>query len=209
MMSKLKDKAKVAPGADVKTIWIGNLLPDVKDDDVHGLFYAFGEIANVKVIPSQNMAFVEYTTHESAKAAITQSAASPPIIGGRPVKVDWAKPQKQVDSSQTVAGAHASLPPPVGSAPSGPWGAYYPSMNPQMYGAYHDMQHHYQGGYPYAPYGFQTPVPQPDHMIPRAQGNAASTQKDSKKRKVDSPAIAASVAGENAPKRQKVADLPN
>eukprot|EP01122_Echinamoeba_exundans_P009141 TRINITY_DN3163_c0_g1_i2.p1 TRINITY_DN3163_c0_g1~~TRINITY_DN3163_c0_g1_i2.p1 ORF type:complete len:264 (-),score=15.04 TRINITY_DN3163_c0_g1_i2:529-1320(-) len=56
LMSKLKDKAKPDPGVDAKVVWVGNLPADAKEEDLRGQFYAYGEIASVKVISSQNIA---------------------------------------------------------------------------------------------------------------------------------------------------------
>lgn len=100
------------------------------EGDIQGQFYVFGDIASIKIVSAQQIAFVEFATHEAAKSAISKSIASPPVLGGQIAKVDWAKPPKAGFASPALPNA---LPPPVGVNPLG-WGVYYPSMNPNQMG---------------------------------------------------------------------------
>jgi cold-inducible RNA-binding protein len=59
-------------------IYVGNLAPDVTDDELREAFAPFGEIASVKVIrdgatgESRGFGFVEMPSEEQAKAAINE-----------------------------------------------------------------------------------------------------------------------------------------
>ncbi|MFZ6035558.1 MAG: RNA recognition motif domain-containing protein [Patescibacteria group bacterium] len=76
---------------------MGNLAYGVTDEDLGSAFAASGTVASAKVITdrvtgrSRGFGFVEMSTDEEAQAAI--QAMDGQDIGGRPVKVNEARPQ--------------------------------------------------------------------------------------------------------------------
>lgn len=218
MLGRAKSTAREDPGPEVKTVWVGNLPAETTEAELRDRFYVYGEIASVKVISAQGIAFVEYSTHEAAKTAVDACVASPPMFGSQLTNIDWAKPKKQADPDMPQVPVQT---PPVGVASSA-WGAFYPSMNPQRMGAYPETQRPQQyqqmyAGYAYSayPYPYQaqsytsqgTIASQPAHMIPK---QASKGKKDGsadatvKKRAADSTS-----SGTSQPKRQKTQESSN
>lgn len=62
----------------------------VKEIDVSEIFAPFGQIENIKILPSKNCAFVKYMDIESAVRAFNQMANGA-VIRGQPIKVGWGK----------------------------------------------------------------------------------------------------------------------
>jgi RNA-binding protein 26 len=53
-----------------------------------GYFGRFGQIVNVQVLPDEDKAYVQFSTHESAAAAVSSPKA---VFGNRFIKLVWAK----------------------------------------------------------------------------------------------------------------------
>lgn len=79
-------------------LYCGNLPFTMRDDDLNQLFAEFGEIVEAKVITdresgrSKGFGFVEFTTAESAEAAI--QALNESEVDGRSIFVKVARPKQ-------------------------------------------------------------------------------------------------------------------
>lgn len=65
---------KAPEDKDVKTIWVGlmGLGATVSDKDLRDQFYAYGEVANINIVPQSNCAFVTYTDRAAAEQAVSK-----------------------------------------------------------------------------------------------------------------------------------------
>lgn len=82
--------------ANPKKLFVGSLPYSTTEDELHQLFSQYGEITELRVITdratgrSKGIAFVTYTTEESAQAAI--EAMNNYELGGRTIVVNVARP---------------------------------------------------------------------------------------------------------------------
>jgi len=80
-------------------IYVGNIPYDLSEDELMGLFGAHGEVLSAKVIidretgRSKGFAFVSMANEEEANAAV--DALNGADIGGRPAKVNIARPREE------------------------------------------------------------------------------------------------------------------
>jgi len=127
------------------TVYVGNLTPDVHDDLIRSIFQPFGVIEEVRTQRDKGYAFVRYSTHEGAKAAIANVSGQ--TIGTRPVKCSWGKERTGANSTpmpgppptmwgtQTYMGYQAPYQQPYPSYPPYPYGYGAPPYPPHQYGA--------------------------------------------------------------------------
>ncbi|MEO0794010.1 MAG: RNA-binding protein [Verrucomicrobiota bacterium] len=80
-------------------IYVGNIPYDLSDDELMGIFGAHGEVVSAKVIidretgRSKGFAFVSMANEDEANAAV--EALNGADIGGRPAKVNIARPREE------------------------------------------------------------------------------------------------------------------
>ncbi len=78
-------------------IYVGNLSYEVTDEDLRGLFEAYGEVTSANVITdkftssSKGFGFVEMTARDAALKAIQELRGRE--VRGRAINVDEARPQ--------------------------------------------------------------------------------------------------------------------
>ena len=91
------------PPADpnITTLWVGNLLPDMTQEDLRDVFYAYGHIQSVHIVPKSKCAFVEYTDRAAAEYAASQLHNNC-VIKGRSLSLNWAKPRAQSLSGNSI-----------------------------------------------------------------------------------------------------------
>ena len=83
-------------------LYVGNLSFDVSDADLEQAFSEYGEIASATVIKdrdsnrSKGFGFVEFVQEADAQKA--KEAMNGKELGGRALKVDEAKPQRERSS---------------------------------------------------------------------------------------------------------------
>jgi RNA recognition motif-containing protein len=83
-------------------LYVGNLSFDVSDADLEQAFSEYGEIASATVIKdrdtnrSKGFGFVEFVQEADAQRA--KEAMNGKELGGRALKVDEAKPQRERSS---------------------------------------------------------------------------------------------------------------
>jgi len=85
-----------------KRLYVGNLDYAVTEAALHELFETVGEVGSVSLITdrmtgrSKGFAFVEMVDDTAAREAIDQLNGT--MLGQRPVKVDEARPRREMDS---------------------------------------------------------------------------------------------------------------
>mmetsp|Transcript_36369 Transcript_36369/g.90849 ORF Transcript_36369/g.90849 Transcript_36369/m.90849 type:complete len:368 (-) Transcript_36369:901-2004(-) len=133
----------------ITTLFVAGLDASVTESDIRDVFYPFGEIRSIKMVPRQvgrrprdrrlmehslfqlmqQAAFVTYTTRKAAEDAAEKLFKSL-TIGGRRAKLMWGR--------QSSSDATAPAAPPAGypSIPQPGIGQrlYYPSADPATYG---------------------------------------------------------------------------
>ncbi|HSM55199.1 MAG TPA: RNA-binding protein [Candidatus Sulfomarinibacteraceae bacterium] len=81
----------------VKRIYVGNLPYDVTEDDVRDLFAEYGDVQSVTMINDRDtgrfrgFSFVEMDDAEASDAIRALDGAE---VGGRPIKVNEARPRE-------------------------------------------------------------------------------------------------------------------
>ncbi|KAI7904468.1 uncharacterized protein BX663DRAFT_550847 [Cokeromyces recurvatus] len=73
----------------VTSVYVGNLPPNVSDNDLVQPFQRFGFIQEVKLQADKGFAFVKLDTHQNAANAIVHLQGM--IINGREAKLSWGK----------------------------------------------------------------------------------------------------------------------
>jgi len=82
----------------VMNIYVGNLPYNTTEDDLHGLFSAYGEVSSAKIIMdrdtgrSKGFGFVEMSDGGQGQAAI--EALEGTDLGGRNLRVNEARPRE-------------------------------------------------------------------------------------------------------------------
>jgi RNA recognition motif-containing protein len=79
-------------------IYVGNLAPDVTEEDLKKEFGAYGQVSSVNIIKdrftggSRGFGFVEMPSKEEASAAI--ASLNTKVVRGQPLKVNEARPRE-------------------------------------------------------------------------------------------------------------------
>lgn len=82
-------------------IYVGNLSFEITEDDLRQAFEAFGEVLSATVVKdkfsgeSRGFGFVEMPVKAEGEAAI--GGLNGQELGGRPIKVDEARPRREGD----------------------------------------------------------------------------------------------------------------
>jgi len=145
--------AELTPPDDegICSLWVGGITPHITQQDLHDAFYAYGEVAEIKLLPERRCAFVTYTVRKAAEEA-ARALYRKLSVKGCNLKLWWAKGHTADDRDGPGGGggggrgggggAPSGPPPPPGvAAPPGAPGAraHYPSMNPSAMGARPDQ----------------------------------------------------------------------
>ncbi|XP_044483823.1 polyadenylate-binding protein RBP47B' [Mangifera indica] len=90
------------------TIFVGNLDPNVTEEELRQTFLHFGEIVNVKIPVGRGCGFVQFAARTSAEETILRMQGH--VIGQQQVRISWGRKQDvtgslgaQVDQSQWSA----------------------------------------------------------------------------------------------------------
>ncbi|XP_015571309.1 polyadenylate-binding protein RBP47B' [Ricinus communis] len=73
------------------TIFVGNLDPNVTEEELRPIFLQFGEIVYVKIPVGRGCGFVQFATRASAEEAIQRMQGH--VIGQQPVRISWGRKQ--------------------------------------------------------------------------------------------------------------------
>jgi len=106
MLSRMSDRSQIREPADntVSTVWVGGVdTAKISDGDLRDVFYHFGEIRGINLVPDKACAFVEFVTHESARNAVQKKHGNCKVKGIS-LAVNWANKSKR---------GHAEGPPPA------------------------------------------------------------------------------------------------
>ncbi|KAH8547934.1 hypothetical protein BGW37DRAFT_508456 [Umbelopsis sp. PMI_123] len=79
--------------AYVTTVYVGNLPPNLTQEEIAPVFGQFGIVHEIKMQADRGFAFVKLDSHEGAANAIVQLQGA--NMGGRPVKLSWGKNRSQ------------------------------------------------------------------------------------------------------------------
>mmetsp|Transcript_22277 Transcript_22277/g.32420 ORF Transcript_22277/g.32420 Transcript_22277/m.32420 type:complete len:435 (-) Transcript_22277:177-1481(-) len=146
-------RMELTPPSDgsVTTLWVGGVDADITADDLRDIFYAYGHLQNIHVVPASRCAFVDYGDRAAAEYAASQLYNNL-TVKGRTLSLNWAKPRAQAlvggseptrddndavllppgmsasDMKSILPTSASGPPPPPGPPPS------YPSMDPQRMG---------------------------------------------------------------------------
>jgi RNA recognition motif-containing protein len=80
----------------VSKLYVGNLSYSVTTDQLQELFSNHGQVKDVRVIEGKGFAFVEMSSTSEAEKA--KDALDGSDFGGRTLRVDEARPQRDRDS---------------------------------------------------------------------------------------------------------------
>ncbi|KAK3032993.1 hypothetical protein RJ639_035821 [Escallonia herrerae] len=131
------------------TVFIGNLDPNVTEEELRQLFLQFGEIFNVKIPAAKGCGFVQYGTiflslycltylyRTNAEEAIQRMQGA--VIGQQVVRLSWGR-----NPRQDLPGNWQADPSQWGSAYYG----YGQGYDAYSYGATHDPSQYPYGAYP-------------------------------------------------------------
>ncbi|KAJ8551372.1 hypothetical protein K7X08_000742 [Anisodus acutangulus] len=129
------------------TVYVGNLDPNLTEEELRHVFLQFGEIVYVKIPASKGCGFVQFAARSSAEEAIQRMQGA--VVGQHVVRVSWGRsPTAKQDSG-------------LWGQPSDPsqWSAYYgygQGYDAYAYGASQDPSLYAYGAYAgYAQYPHQ------------------------------------------------------
>jgi RNA recognition motif-containing protein len=71
------------------TVFVGNLDPNVTEEELRQIFCQFGEILSVKIPSSRVLGFVQFAARASAEEAIQRMQGT--VIGQQSVRVSWGR----------------------------------------------------------------------------------------------------------------------
>lgn len=74
-------------------LYVGNLSYSVAEQELQGLFAAYGEIKQITIISGKGFGFVEMTNAEDAEKA--KNALNGTEFQGRQLKIDEARPMRE------------------------------------------------------------------------------------------------------------------
>lgn len=138
-----KERNTLVPPEDesVATFFVGGLEEGIEKEDLAGVFYPYGELKSVNLVPLKRCAFVTFVTRGDAERA-GEALAGNLVVKGKKLKLMWGKPLKQRDAPGLPRHKEGvqqiqppAPPPPLASVGAGAGTSYYPSMDPQTYGS--------------------------------------------------------------------------
>mmetsp|Transcript_11221 Transcript_11221/g.14566 ORF Transcript_11221/g.14566 Transcript_11221/m.14566 type:complete len:420 (-) Transcript_11221:3-1262(-) len=78
----------------ITSLWIGNMDDSISQQDLKDVFYQYGELASIRMIPRQRCAFVEFTLRDAAERA-AQTLYNCLYIKGFRLRLTWATRPKE------------------------------------------------------------------------------------------------------------------
>lgn len=131
MLNRAKERPSLqAPeNQSISTLWIGGLTDRISEGNLRDMFYHYGEIRAIKVVPRQQCAFVEFTTRDAAQRA-AKAKYNNCVIKGVKLAVNWSKDVK--NGSQPVVHGAPRGPMGPGAPPPAPHTMPIPGYNPHF-----------------------------------------------------------------------------
>ncbi|XP_057777525.1 polyadenylate-binding protein RBP47B'-like isoform X1 [Salvia miltiorrhiza] len=130
------------------TVFIGNLDPNVTEEELRQIFLQFGDIVYVKIPAAKGCGFVQFATRTSAEESIQRMQGT--VIGQQVVRLSWGR---SPTAKQDVAGVWGHTDPNQLSA----YYAYGQGYDAYAYGVTQDPSAYAYGAYAgYGQYPHQT-----------------------------------------------------
>ncbi|KAL3647570.1 Polyadenylate-binding protein rbp47b' [Castilleja foliolosa] len=130
------------------TVYIGNLDPNVTEEELRQIFLQFGDIIYVKIPAAKGCGFVQFAARTSAEESIQRMQGT--VIGQQVVRLSWGR---SPTAKQDVSGVWGQTADPNLSAYYG----YGQGYDPYAYGATQDPSAYAYGAYAgYTQYTQQT-----------------------------------------------------
>jgi len=122
------------------TVFIGNLDPNVTEDELKQIFVHFGEIVYVKIPTTKGCGFVQYTTRASAEDVIQRMQGV--VVGQQVVHLSWGRNPAAKQDVPSIWGQQADP-----SQYSSTYYGYGQGYDAYAYGAAHDPSLYAYGAY--------------------------------------------------------------
>eukprot|EP00128_Syssomonas_multiformis_P010022 Colp12_sorted_trinity150504_noHs@19088 len=71
------------------TVYCGNLPQGTTEEELRGIFSAYGQIANIRMYADKNFAFIRYLSHQNAAMAIVLMTGK--MLKDKQLKISWGK----------------------------------------------------------------------------------------------------------------------
>ncbi|KAF7119423.1 hypothetical protein RHSIM_Rhsim13G0222000 [Rhododendron simsii] len=122
------------------TVFIGNLDPNVTEEELKQIFVHFGEIVYVKIPTTKGCGFVQYTARASAEDAIQRMQGV--VVGQQVVNLSWGRNPAAKQDVPSIWGQQADP-----SQYSSTYYGYGQGYDAYAYGAAHDPALYAYGAY--------------------------------------------------------------
>lgn len=125
LMKRYQDMPKLRPPDDstITSLYIGGVTPDITEKDLRDIFYQYGEISHVNLVPRQNCAFVQFCRRLDAERAADNSYNNL-VLKGQKLIVRWSRGQERREDASLGA---------VNDVPGLPT---LPPPPPELFGSY-------------------------------------------------------------------------
>lgn len=80
---------------ETKKIYMGNLSYSITKDEIKDFLASAGEVTDIALFEDKGFAFVEFSDASSTEKAVNDLGGQD--LGGRPVKIDFARPKQRDD----------------------------------------------------------------------------------------------------------------
>ncbi|KAI8913477.1 armadillo-type protein, partial [Gorgonomyces haynaldii] len=107
-----------------KSLWIGNISPNMKPSDLEAVFTPFGQVESARVLTHKNCGFVNFVHLEDAITA--RAELNGQEVSGNIIKIGFAKVPTKQESSTSVTSSSTDYQSPEGS----PWRNTSPNRPP-------------------------------------------------------------------------------
>ncbi|KAG5517568.1 hypothetical protein RHGRI_038087 [Rhododendron griersonianum] len=122
------------------TVFVGNLDPNVTEEELKQIFVHFGEIVYVKIPTTKGCGFVQYSTRASAEDAIQRMQSV--VVGQQVVHLSWGRNPAAKQDVPSIWGQQADP-----SQYSSTYYGYGQGYDAYAYGAAHDPSLYAYGAY--------------------------------------------------------------
>jgi len=93
LLGKINARSLVPPSdQSIKTLFISGVTPDITEQDFRNIFYPYGELTEVKIVPRNNSAFITYSLRAAAEKA-AEKLYNNLVINDTTLKLAWGRSQ--------------------------------------------------------------------------------------------------------------------
>lgn len=79
------------------TLFVGDLPPQVTEEEVCDLFARFGELEEIRTMTDRGFSFVTFQDPEVAESMLARAAESSLLLNGYPLRIDRARGRTERD----------------------------------------------------------------------------------------------------------------